>query len=83
MSFTPLETAAIALVSSLIVGICIKMWADNTYIKRSDCESHRAKCAVQDIRALKAMMRLVCEKLGISVEEQLRLEEQMRQENNR
>ncbi len=69
MTFTPLETMAITACGSFVTGIGIKMWADNTYMRKVDCQTH-----TREMRVLMAFMRLVLEKLGIPTEKQLEIE---------
>jgi hypothetical protein len=76
MTFSPLEAALIAGFVSTVVGVLVKTWCSAHYVTKKTCE----RCGSQhteDMEYLKRMVRLLCEKQGIPVIEQIELEKKL------
>lgn len=73
MTFSPLELILATGFVSTVVGVAVKVICDGQCVKLRDCEKHRQECAGDldvKVRWLVIMVRLLCEKEGISVEKQ-------------
>jgi hypothetical protein len=89
MNLDSLHISLIALVSSIVSGLAVKFWGFSSCVKQEEleamrleivkhCEAQKAACGVGQIThkidILTSLIRLLCEKNGITVEQQLDIE---------
>lgn len=83
MTLTGLEAILLAGGVAFVSGLLTKAWTDSYMISRTECDQHRAACSplMERLDKMEIMLesqckliRLLLSKVGIPIEEQLRLE---------